>query len=82
LVVVLEPPHILGGDGPSDVNDRKARAIACRYFTGVAGAESTAHEQGDGLAQGLMSVPGDRDCLGMKVVWEVDRSTHITIITS
>jgi hypothetical protein len=64
------------------VYNRKAGAITCNYLGGATGAEATAHEQGDGLAQGLMGIPGDRDCLGVEVVGNVDGSAHTIIITS
>lgn len=64
------------------MDDRKARATAGNYLGGLTGAESPAHEQGDGLAQGLMSVPGNSHCLGMQVVWDVKSSAHNTILTS
>jgi hypothetical protein len=64
------------------MDDRKARATAGNYLGGLTGAESPADEQGDGLAQGLMSVPSDSHCLGMQVVWNVKSSAHNTILTS
>jgi hypothetical protein len=63
------------------VDDRKSRAIAGSYLGGLTGAESPAHEQGDSLAQGLMSVPGDSRCLGMQVVWDIKSSAHNIILT-
>ena len=64
------------------MDDRKSRAIAGNYLGGLTRAESPAHEQGDGLAQGLMSVPGDSHCLGMQVVWDVKSGAHNAMLTS
>ena len=61
------------------MDDRKAGTAARSYLTGLTRAESPPHEQGDGLAQGLMSVPGDSNCLRMQVVRDVESSTHNTI---
>jgi hypothetical protein len=64
------------------VNDRKAGAAARSYLAGLTGAESPAHKQNDGLAQGLMSVPGDGDRLRMQIVGDIDRRAHNTIVPS
>jgi hypothetical protein len=63
------------------MNDRKASATAGRYLARLTGAESPAHEQSNGLAQGLVRVPGDGDRLRMQVVRDVECGTHIVILT-
>jgi hypothetical protein len=53
------------------VRDGQASAGTSRYLTWGARAESPADETGDGLAQRLMGISGDRDRLSMKIIRDV-----------
>ena len=64
------------------MRDGKTGAAASGQLTGVARAQSPTDKHGDGLAQRLMGIPGDRDRLGMKIVGDIDCGSHGAILAS
>jgi hypothetical protein len=82
LIVVLQPPYVLAGDCPAEVRDGQAGAGTSGYLTRLARAESPADKPGDGLAQRLMGISGERDHLSVKIIRDVDSRAHTRSMTS
>src|ERR1017187_25087 len=81
LIVVFRPPDVLAGDCPAEVRDGQASTGTFCYLARLARAESAADKPGDGLAQRLMGIPGDRDRLSVKIIRDVYCSAHaITVL--